>query len=156
MSGAVAGLIGSLNRVVSVAPTPTFAGTFTGSYYTGYGNAINFSASNFTSASITAGAIPTGMTFTYLANFYVDISGTPTTDGTYTFTVTAINNPGGGATQSSNTLSSTMTVTTGTNRRCTSVQISRACCTSTATCGPYGAGVTCSPSSGSGFDPNNC
>jgi hypothetical protein len=91
------------------------------------------------------------MTFTYVANAYVDISGTPNTAGTYTFTITAINNPGGGATQSSNTLSSTMTVTTGTNKRCTSFQISIGCCTSTSSCGPYGAGVTCSPKSGT-FD----
>ena len=156
MAGAVMGLIGSL-KGVSVAPTPNFySGTFTGSYYTSYGYAVSFFVSNFTSASVTAGSIPPGMTFTYLANSYMDISGTPTTAGTYTFTITAVNNPGGGATQSSNTLTSTMTVTTGTNRRCTSAQISLGCCTSTTTCGPYGAGVTCSPSSGSGFDPNNC
>ena len=154
MTGCVQGLIGSL-KGVSVAPTPVFFGTFTGSYYTGFTYPISLSVSNFTSASITSGAIPTGMTFTYLANSYVDVSGAPTTAGTYTFVITAVNNPGGGATQSSNTLSSTMTVTTGTNKRCTSAQISIACCTSTSSCGPYGAGVSCSPASGS-FDWTNC
>jgi hypothetical protein len=153
MSGAVAGLIGSLQR--TTAYPPSFTGGFTGGYLTGVTYNQSVSVSNFTSASVTTGSIPTGMTFTYLANSYVNISGTPTTDGTYTFTITAINNPGGGVTQSSNTLSSTMTVTTQTNKRCTSGQISIACCTSTSSCGPYGAGATCSPASGS-FDPDNC
>lgn len=148
------GLIGSL-KGVSAAPTPAFFGGFTGGYLTGISYNQTVSVSDFTSASVTTGSIPPGMTFTFSANSYVNISGTPTTDGTYTFTITAVNNPGGGLTQSSNTLSSTMTVTTQANQRCTSAQISFACCTSTASCGPLGAGTTCTPASGS-FDPEAC
>ena len=40
-------------------------------------------------------------------------------------------------------------------RRCTSFQISIACCTSTSSCGELGAGVTCTTASGS-FDANAC
>ena len=40
-------------------------------------------------------------------------------------------------------------------KRCTSFQISIACCTNTSQCGTSGAGVTCTPANGF-FDPDNC
>jgi hypothetical protein len=40
-------------------------------------------------------------------------------------------------------------------RLCTTGQISVGCCTNTASCGTLGAGITCSPASGS-FDEGAC
>jgi hypothetical protein len=153
MAGAVAGLIGSLQRTTAYAPS--FVGTLSSTFSNGvvYNNGI--SGSNFTTASVTAGAVPTGTAFGFTANSSMNVSGTPTTDGTYNFTVTAVNNPGGGLTQTSLTFSYTITVTTATNKRCTTAQISYACCTNTSSCGPLGAGVTCSPASGS-FSSGDC
>ena len=39
--------------------------------------------------------------------------------------------------------------------RCTSFQISIACCTNVNECGTLGAGVSCATASGT-FDPDNC
>jgi hypothetical protein len=136
-------------------PIPSFSGSLDGSYFSGVTYNVIASGSNFTSASVTSGAVPTGMTFAYTANTNISVSGTPTTTGTYNFTVTAVNNPGGTLGQTYIESSYTMTVTTAPNQRCTTFQISIACCTSTSSCGPLGAGVTCSPASGS-FDSGNC
>jgi hypothetical protein len=152
MAGAVQGLIGSLERT---APTPSFSGTLNANILTGTTYDIVNSGSNFTSATVTSGAIPTGMTFTASANSFVSVSGQATTAGTYNFTVTAVNNPGGELVQASVGFSYTITATTAANKRCTSFQISIGCCTNTLSCGPLGAGVTCSPASGS-FDVNAC
>jgi hypothetical protein len=75
----------------------------------------------------------------------------PTTTTTTTTTASG--------TTTTTTTGTTNTGTTGTTaetlRRCTSLQISIACCTSTSSCGTLGAGTTCSPASGS-FDPDFC
>jgi hypothetical protein len=160
MSGAAQGLIGSL-KGVSAAPTPSMTGTLTGTYtrgvdYTGI-DAIPASGSNFTSASVTTGSIPTGMTFTYLANTAIYLNGTATTDGSYSFTVTLVNNPGGGLTQTSQAFSFVSTIVAPTLKRCTSFQISIGCCTNTSQCGPFGAGVSCATQTNPGPNsPNAC
>ena len=40
-------------------------------------------------------------------------------------------------------------------KRCTTFQISIACCTGTGECGTLGAGASCSPANGI-FNPDNC
>jgi hypothetical protein len=152
MAGAVQGLIGSLERT---APTPSFSGTLNDNILTGTTYDIVNSGSNFTSATVTSGAIPTGMTFTSSANSFVSVSGQATTAGTYNFTVTAVNNPGGALVQASQAFSYTITATTAALKRCTSFQISIGCCTNTNSCGGLGAGVSCATASGT-FDANAC
>jgi hypothetical protein len=74
----------------------------------------------------------------------------------YTFTVRTealaagilINSPESAA-------SNSVTPTAGTLKKCTTFQISIACCTSTGQCGALGAGATCSPANGF-FDPDAC
>jgi hypothetical protein len=136
---------------------PSFSGTFTGSYVRGAVYNPTLSGTNFTSASVTSGSVPSGMTFNFSSNSFMALSGAADTAGTYNFTVTAVNNPGGGQPQTYQTFSYTMTITVPVLQRCTSFQISIGCCTATSQCGPFGAGVSCATQTNPGpNDPNNC
>lgn len=121
--------------------------TFTASVYKGKSNFIT---------SYTATSSPGGVTAASGAS-PITVSGL--TSGTaYTFTVVARTELGSGAVffdSPASAASNSVTPTSATLRRCTSFQISIACCTSTGQCGALGAGATCSPANGF-FDPDAC
>jgi hypothetical protein len=143
--------------VTTPAPLPSFSGTLTASVARDVANTTTAAGTNFTSASVTTGGVPAGMTFAFTANTNIRVSGTPTAAGSYPFTVTAVNNPGGTFTSRSQAFSYTMTVTAPVLKRCTSFQISLGCCTNTNQCGTLGAGASCTTAtSPNPFFPDNC
>jgi hypothetical protein len=119
---------------------------FTASVYKGKNNTIS---------TYTATSSPGGNTGTSATS---PITVSSLTNGTaYTFTVTATANYGTGIDVLSlaSAASNSVTPFSATLRRCTSFQISIACCTNTSQCGALGAGATCSPANGF-FDPDAC
>jgi hypothetical protein len=113
---------------------------FTASVYKGKNNTISTYTATSSPGSITGSSATSPITVSGLTN------GTA-----YTFTVTATANYGTGvnvlslASAASNSVTPAGAPVSG--KRCTSVQVSVGCCTSTSICAPadLGLGATCSP-----------